>query len=65
MRLRQHKFKLAGHYNVDGLFMSILANGTIRSGSADEAFGLARDYAPDQMLIVQDGLDKEDRLGSM
>ena len=30
--------------------------------SPDEAFALAREYPPDQMLIVQEGLDKEDLL---
>jgi hypothetical protein len=33
------------------------------TGPADEAFALAREYAPDQMRIVQEGLDKEDLLG--
>jgi len=33
------------------------------SGSADEAFALAREYPPEQMHMVQDGFDKEDRLG--
>ena len=32
-------------------------------GSPDEAFALAREYAPDQMRIVQEGFDKEDLLG--
>jgi putative SOS response-associated peptidase YedK len=35
---------------------------TWSTGSADDAFALAREYAPDQMRIVQDGLDKEDLL---
>ena len=30
--------------------------------SPDEAFALAREYPPDQMQIVQEGLDKEDLL---
>ena len=33
------------------------------AGSPDEAFALAREYAPDQMRIVQEGFDKEDLLG--
>ena len=33
------------------------------AGSPDEAFALAREYAPDQMRIVQEGLDKEDLPG--
>jgi putative SOS response-associated peptidase YedK len=33
------------------------------AGSPDEAFDLAREYAPDQMQIVQEGFDKEDLLG--
>ena len=31
-------------------------------GSPDEAFALAREFPPDQMRIVQEGLDKEDLL---
>ena len=33
------------------------------AGSPDEAFALAREYAPDQMRIVQEGFDKEDLIG--
>jgi putative SOS response-associated peptidase YedK len=33
------------------------------TGSPDEAFALAREYAPDQMRIGQEGFDKEDLLG--
>ena len=33
-------------------------------GSVDEAFALARKYPSDQMLIVQEGFDKEDLLGT-
>jgi putative SOS response-associated peptidase YedK len=33
-------------------------------GSPEEAFGLAREYPPDQMRIVQEGFDKEDLLGA-
>jgi putative SOS response-associated peptidase YedK len=29
-------------------------------GSPDEAMGLAREYPPQQMRIVQEGLEKED-----
>ena len=29
------------------------------AGSPDEAFALAREYAPDQMRIVQEGLDQQ------
>ena len=32
------------------------------AGSPDEAFALAREYAPAQMRIVQEGFDKEDLL---
>jgi hypothetical protein len=32
------------------------------SGSAEQAFALAREYPADKMGIVQEGLDKEDRL---
>jgi len=32
------------------------------SGSAEEAFALAREYPADTMGIVREGLDKEDRL---
>ena len=35
------------------------------AASPDEAFALAREYAPDQMRIVQEGLDKEDLLGGL
>jgi putative SOS response-associated peptidase YedK len=31
-------------------------------GSPDEAFALAREYPPEEMRIVQEGLDKEDML---
>jgi len=31
-------------------------------GSPDEAMALAREYPADQMQIVQEGFDKEDRL---
>jgi putative SOS response-associated peptidase YedK len=31
-------------------------------GPPDEALALAREYPPDQMRIVQEGLDKEDQL---
>jgi putative SOS response-associated peptidase YedK len=34
------------------------------SGSADEAFALAREYPPEQMHMVQEGFDKEDLLGA-
>jgi putative SOS response-associated peptidase YedK len=33
-------------------------------GSPDDAMELAREYAPEQMRIVQAGLDKEDLLGA-
>ena len=33
------------------------------AGSPDEAFALAREYAPEEMRIVQEGFDKEDLLG--
>jgi putative SOS response-associated peptidase YedK len=33
------------------------------AGSSDEAFALAREYAPDQMRMVQEGFDKEDLFG--
>jgi putative SOS response-associated peptidase YedK len=33
-------------------------------GSVDEAFALAREYPPEQMRIVQEGFDKEDRLAA-
>ena len=33
------------------------------AGSPDETFGLALEYAPDHMRIVQEGFDKEDLLG--
>jgi len=32
------------------------------TGSADEAFALAREYPSEHMRIVQEGLDKEDLL---
>jgi putative SOS response-associated peptidase YedK len=34
------------------------------SGSPDDAMDLAREYPPEQMHIVQAGLDKEDLLGA-
>jgi putative SOS response-associated peptidase YedK len=33
------------------------------AGSPDETFALAREYAPEEMRIVQEGFDKEDLLG--
>jgi putative SOS response-associated peptidase YedK len=33
-------------------------------GSADEAFALAREYPPEKMRIVQEGLKKEDLLAA-
>ena len=33
-------------------------------GSTDEALALAREFSPEQMLIVQVGLDKEDTLAA-
>jgi putative SOS response-associated peptidase YedK len=34
------------------------------NGSAEEAFGLAREYPPEKMRIVQEGLKKEDLLAA-
>jgi hypothetical protein len=34
------------------------------TGSPDEAFALAMEYAPDQLRIVQEGFDKEDLRGA-
>jgi hypothetical protein len=33
-------------------------------GSADDAFALAREYPPEKMRIVQEGLKKEDLLAA-
>jgi putative SOS response-associated peptidase YedK len=32
-------------------------------GSPDEAFALAREYPAQRMRVIQEGFDKEDRLG--
>ena len=34
-------------------------------GSTNEAMALAREYPPEQMRIVQEGLDKEDLLAAV